>query len=199
MAMVLAADAGHVLARGAVAHIAQARHTGHVLQFAVAVGAAGQAVQRVVGDVELHHALADVLQLGRLRVHDHAGLGGRGARGRVALAAFDFHQAQAAGAKGLQAVGGAELGHAHAGIDRRAHQRGALGHCHLLAVDGECHQLGGRAGGRAEVDVLLEVVEHGVLRGRVVRMATWMRDGVQAVAVAGLPVAGVASSPKSAG
>ena len=210
MAMVLAADAGHVLARGAVAHIAQAGHASHVLQFAVAVGAAGQAVQRVVGDVELHHALADVLQLGRLRVHDHAGLGGRGARGRVALAALHLDQAQATGAKGLQAVGGAELGHAHAGIDRGPHQRGALGHFHLLAVDGERHPFGGGAGRGAEVDVLLEVVEHGVLRCGVASVATWMRDGVQAVAMPGLAgaapawgaawvAAGASSSPKSAG
>ena len=51
-----------VLALIAVAHVAQADRARHVLQFAVAVGGTGQAVQRMVGDIELHHALAQLLQ-----------------------------------------------------------------------------------------------------------------------------------------
>ena len=51
-----------VLALIAVAHVAQADRARHVLQFAVAIGRTGQAVQRMVGDVELHHALAQLLQ-----------------------------------------------------------------------------------------------------------------------------------------
>ena len=51
-----------VLAVIAVAHLAQADRAGHVLQFAVAVGGAGQAVERMVGDVELHHAAAQLRQ-----------------------------------------------------------------------------------------------------------------------------------------
>ena len=61
-----------VLAVVAVAHVAQADGAGHVLQLAVAVGGAGQAVERMVGDVELHHALADLLQALGLGRHDHA-------------------------------------------------------------------------------------------------------------------------------
>src|SRR5712675_2316741 len=56
----------------AVAHVAQADGTRHVLQLAVAVGGAGQAIQRMVGDVELHHALADLFQPLGLGRHDHA-------------------------------------------------------------------------------------------------------------------------------
>ena len=48
-----------VFALVAVANIAQADGTSHILQFAIAVGRAGQAVERMVGDVEFHHALAD--------------------------------------------------------------------------------------------------------------------------------------------
>ena len=51
----------------AVAHLAQAHDAGHVLQFAMAVGGAGQAVERVIGDIQLHHAAAhvgDLLVLG---------------------------------------------------------------------------------------------------------------------------------------
>ena len=47
-----------VVARVAVAHVAQADRAGHVLQLAVAVGGAGEAVERVVADVQLHHAAA---------------------------------------------------------------------------------------------------------------------------------------------
>ncbi len=119
----------------AVAHVAQAGDAGHVLELAVAVGRAGKAVERVIGDVELHHALAQLLQPGCLRAYLHAGFGWRGARGREALAAVDLDQAQAARAEGLQAVGGAELGHLDAGVDRGAHQRSAGRHGDLLAVD----------------------------------------------------------------
>jgi hypothetical protein len=38
-----------------IAHVAQADGTGHVLQLAIAIGGTGQAVQRVVRDVKLHH------------------------------------------------------------------------------------------------------------------------------------------------
>ena len=61
-----------VLALIAVAHLAQADRAGHVLQFAVAIGGAGQAVERMVGDVELHHALAQLLEPLGLGVDHHA-------------------------------------------------------------------------------------------------------------------------------
>ncbi len=51
-----------VLARVAVAHVAQADRAGHVLQLAVAVGGAREAVERVVGDVQLHDAAAQPLE-----------------------------------------------------------------------------------------------------------------------------------------
>ena len=91
-----------VLAVIAVADFAQADLARHVLQFAVAVGGAGQAVQRMVGDVELHHAAAQLGEARGLRPHLHPVFDGRGAGGRRALAAFDLHQAQAAGAEGLR-------------------------------------------------------------------------------------------------
>ena len=69
-----------VLALIAVAHLAQADGAGHVLQLAVAVGGAGEAVQRMVGDVELHHALADAGETVVLRRDLDAGRDGRGAR-----------------------------------------------------------------------------------------------------------------------
>jgi hypothetical protein len=145
----------------AIAHIAQAGHAGHVLQLAVAVGAAGQAVQRVVADVELHHALAQVLQLRRLGVHHHAVFGRRRARGRIALAAFDLDQAQPTGTERLQAVGGAQLGHVDAGIDRRAHQRRALGHADGITIDVQRDGLGRQTRRCAAVDVGLKVLQHG--------------------------------------
>ena len=149
-----------------VAHVAQAHHTGLGLQLAVAVGGAGQAVERVVRDIQLHHALAQVLQLGRLGAYLHAGLGRGSARGRVALAPFNFDQAQAARAKGLQAVGGAQFGHLDARIHGGAHERGAARHGDLGAVDLQRDKFGRCAGGRAVVDFSV-LAQHGCpLRSR---------------------------------
>ena len=92
----------------AVAHVAQADDARLRLQFAIAVGAAGQAIERMVGDVELHHAAPQFGEPRRLRVHDHAALGRRGAGGRRALAALDLDEAEPAGAERLETVGRAE-------------------------------------------------------------------------------------------
>ena len=69
---VLALGEDVVLALIAVAHFAQADGAGHVLQFAIAIGRAGQAIQRMVGDVELHHALAQAGEVLRLGAHNHS-------------------------------------------------------------------------------------------------------------------------------
>ncbi len=80
----------------AVAHFAQAGDACHVLQFAVAVGGAGQAVERVIGDVQLHHVTAQRLQTIGLRAHFHTGFDRRRARSGVAALAFDLDQTQTA-------------------------------------------------------------------------------------------------------
>ena len=50
-----------------VAHFAQSHDARHVLQFAVPVGGTGQAVKGMVGDIEFHHAAANVGNLLVLR------------------------------------------------------------------------------------------------------------------------------------
>ena len=82
-----------VLALITVAHVAQADRSGHVLQFAVAIGGTSQAVQRMVGDIEFHHALAQLLQAVGLGVDHEALQGRRGAGRRRAGTAFDLDQA----------------------------------------------------------------------------------------------------------
>ncbi len=131
------AGIGMALAVIAVAHLAQAHGPGHILQFAVAVGRASQAVERVLGDIELHHALAEALQPVGLRLHHHAFGDGRGARRGRAIAALDLDQAKPTGAERFQHVGGAELGDLRTPLHRRAHDRGAFRHHDLYAVDGE--------------------------------------------------------------
>ena len=75
----------------AVAHVAQADRAGHVLQFAVAVGRAGQAIERVIGDVEFHHAAAQIRAASALCVRTFMpGSARRGAGGRIALAGPRF-------------------------------------------------------------------------------------------------------------
>ena len=146
----------------AVAHIAQSCDACHVLQLTVAVGAAGQAVQRMVRDVQLHHAFAQVLQLGGLGMHHHASFGGCGARGRKAFATINFHQAQTARTKRLQAVGRAQLGHLNARFDSGTHERGAFGHADVVAVNAQLHSFRRGTGRGAVVSLLFQVHQHGV-------------------------------------
>ena len=162
-----------VLAFVTVAHVAQADRTRHVLQFAIAVGGAGQAVQRMVGDVQLHHALAQLLQPFSLGVHDKAVHRRRGAGGWRAGAALDLDQAEPAGAERVDHVGGAEFWNLRAGLHRRAHDGGALGHGDAVAVDGERdHRFGFRAG-RAEVDLF----DQGHCQSPIPRPAGWPVPG----------------------
>ncbi len=96
-----------ILAFVAIAYVAQTHDTGHILQFAVAVGGAGQAVERVVGNVQFHDVATQIVQLWGFRTNNHSFFDRSGARRRIATAAFNFYQAQATGAKGFQTVGGA--------------------------------------------------------------------------------------------
>ena len=57
----------------AVAHLAQAHRARHVLQLAIAVGGTGQAVERMIGNVQLHHAAAQPRERGTLGAHLHPG------------------------------------------------------------------------------------------------------------------------------
>src|SRR5690606_22545147 len=99
----------------AIAHAAQAHHTGHVLQFAIAIGRTGQAVQGVIGDVQLHHIAAQLVQGVVFGLDNHAFFHQGGAGSRVAATAFNVHQTQTAGAKCFQRIGGAQLGNIDAG------------------------------------------------------------------------------------
>ena len=126
-----------IVALVAIAYVAQADRTGHVLQLAVAIGGTGQAVERMVGNIEFHHTAADVLQLARLGVDDHAVGDRRRAGRRRAVAALDLDQAKPARAECVDHVGGAQFRHLDAGLRRGAHHRRAFGHGHLEAVDGQ--------------------------------------------------------------
>ena len=127
----------------AVAHFAHPDRAGHLLEFIVAGDRGGEAVKRMVGQVQLHHATAQ-----------------RGARARwwwipscqvrpawCRTPAFRrgprFPQTDPAGAERFQHVGGAEFRNADAGIHRRAHDRSAGRHRDLLPVDRQRHLLGG--------------------------------------------------------
>ncbi len=137
----------------AVAHLAQAHHARHVLQLAVTVGRAGEAIERMIGDVQFHHAAAYLGEPGGLRMHLHAGAYRRGAGGRIALAPLDFHQAKPARAECLEHVGGAELRDANADLCRCAQHRGTLRHPHAATVDVQLDHRGGRRFRRAVVDL----------------------------------------------
>jgi len=61
-----------ILARITVAHFAQADHAGHILQFAMAVRRARKAVERMIGNVEFHHAATHIGEFFILRRDLHA-------------------------------------------------------------------------------------------------------------------------------
>ena len=138
----------------AVAHVAQADGAGHFLELAIAVGRAGQAIQRMVGDVEFHHALAQLGEPGVLRADDHAVFGRRRARGGRAATALDLDEAQAARAKRLERIRRAELGDFGARAHGRRHDGRSLRHAHALAVDDERDDLFREADRRAGVEFL---------------------------------------------
>ena len=130
-----------VIAFVAVAYITQANGACHVLQFAVAIGGAGQAVERVVGDVEFHHAAAQLLELLGLGANYHAVFGRRGAGGGGSAASLDLDQAEAAGSKGIDHVGCAQFGDLNSRFRCGAHQRSSPGHRNIDAINRERHLL----------------------------------------------------------
>ena len=142
-----------------VTHFFEAHGLGRGLQFTVAVGHAGRTVQRMLGDVELDHALADALQAVGLRAHLHALGNLHGAGSGQVLAAFYLDEAQAAGTEGLERVGGAELGHVAAGEGRGTHDGRTGRNRYRTTIDLEID--GSAAGlGRAEV-VVVNAVHRG--------------------------------------
>jgi hypothetical protein len=164
-----------MVAAGRIADIAQADRTGHVLQFAIAIRRAGQTVERVVRDIELHHAAAQAPDPVGLGVHHHPLGHRRGAGGGRAAPARDLHQAQPAGAERLQAVGGAQLGDGDPGLGRGAHHAGAFGHGHRDAVN---RQVDGHACARRRAHVAVverydEILHAAALRSQCPAAMRW--------------------------
>ena len=117
---------------------------GVVLQLALAGLVADRAVERVVGEQELQHALARLAGRGAVDVH-HLAVGHRGDAGRHQLGRLlDLHQAHAAhGRRGERRVV-AVVRDEHAGLLGRLDDRGALRDAHLGAVDGDGDAFGHR-------------------------------------------------------
>ena len=90
-----------------ITHIAKANGAGLILQFAVTIGGACEAIERMVGDIKLHDAFPQFRQMRGLGVYDHAGFDRRRTTGRGAFAAINFNKAQTAGAIAFHAVSGA--------------------------------------------------------------------------------------------
>ena len=137
-----------------VADVAQADIPGLGLQLAVVVGAASEAIQRMVGNVELHDASAQALQARRLGADDHPRFRRRRAGGGRALSAFDFDQAEAARAEGLDTVRRAEFGDRIVDQSGGGHHRRSRRHAHLAPVDGQRDRRLASADRRARIEFL---------------------------------------------
>ncbi len=108
---------------------------GHVLQFALAAGVAHRAVQRMVGEQQLEHRLARLLDLVALGSDHHAFGDRRGARGLQLGHLLDFHQAHAAGALQRQSRVIAERRHFDARALAGFNEQRPRGNGEFLAVD----------------------------------------------------------------
>ena len=121
----------------AISHFAQPHRARHVLQLAVTVRRAREAIERVVGDVQLHHVAPHPRHLWRLRAHDHARLHRRGARRRQSASPIHLHDAQATRAERLERIGRAQFGDVHAHRTRGLHDAGTGRHAHRHAIHRE--------------------------------------------------------------
>ena len=120
-----------------VAHITQPDVARLRLQFAIAIGRAGEAIERMIGDIKLHHTFAQGFQPLGLGVDNHARRNRRRAGSRRPGTALDLDEAEAAGAEGFEHVGGAEFRDFGADFHRRPHDGRAFGNTHFNAVDGK--------------------------------------------------------------
>ena len=120
-----------------VAHIAQPDIARLRLQFAISIGRAGEAIERMVGDIKFHHAFAERLQPLGLGINNHARRNRRRAGSRRPGTALDLDEAEPAGAEGFEHVGGAKFWDFGADFHRRPHNGRAFGNTHFNAVDGK--------------------------------------------------------------
>ena len=106
-----------------------------VLQLAFAALVADRAVERMVDQQELHHAVLRLLRLLRMRPDLHA-LGRRGRAGGQRLRRLlDLHQAHPAIGGDRQLLVPAEMRHVDVELVRGVHHRAARCHLHLSPVD----------------------------------------------------------------
>ena len=125
-----------------VAHVAQTNGPRHILQLAVAVGGAGKAVERMIGDVELQHAAPHASDSLGLRAHHHVGRYRLGAGRQESAPTVHLHQTDATRSEGSQIVRGAELGYAQPRLEGGAQDRASRRRRHPLTVNDEGY-LGG--------------------------------------------------------
>src|SRR5438105_3226779 len=114
---------------------------GVVLQGTLATLVANRAVERVVGEQELEHAVLSGDDVWRVGVDDHVGSDGCGTGGLQAGQFLDLHQAHAAGADGLQPGLVAEDRDLEPDQLGGPDEQHALRRGQLLAVDGETQRV----------------------------------------------------------
>ena len=136
--------ARHVHARrrpaSEVVPAADAELRGEVLQLALVVPGAVEAVVRVVGEEQFDQRAAGVDGARRMGLHLEAGGRRKRAARHEAALALDLDHAHPARAARRQALVVAQRGNLDAGPPRRPEQRVAVLRLHLASVDFECHR-----------------------------------------------------------
>ena len=137
----------------AVSDLAQPHRAGHVLQFAMTVRGTGQAVERMIRDIEFHHAAAQIGEPAGLGPNLHACCYRCRTRCGCASAALDLNQAQPARTERFQAVCRTELRYLRSANRRGVHHRTAFGNLDRFAVYFEQYRLGRMTPWRSKVNV----------------------------------------------
>ncbi len=150
----------------AITHVAQADVPGLGLQFAIAIGAASQAVERVVGDVELHHPPAQLFEARRMGAHNHALFGRGRTGGRCSSATLNLDEAEAAGSEGFHTVGRAKFRYRIVDGGGRSHHGRSGRHADFAPIDRERHRRGAGADRRARIEFLQDAHHDLLLLGR---------------------------------
>ena len=122
------------------ARLARPERERRVLQRALAAAVADRAVERVVDEQQLEHAVLGLARRVGLRVHDHAVGDDGGARDLQAAHALDLDQAHPAHADRLHALVVAEARDVGAVVLRDLDEQVAGLRLHLAAVDRDRHR-----------------------------------------------------------
>jgi hypothetical protein len=123
----------------AVPNISKANGPGHLLKLTVAVGCTSKAIERMIGDIQLHYSSTELLEPWCLGRDAHPVSNWRRARRRSPSNPLDLDKTQPARPEGLEAVGRAQLRHVDTTDGGCPHDRRACWNTDINTIDLDMH------------------------------------------------------------